>query len=195
MYVYSMLCNAGSGVLARRTAMPITSTETRYGSVAILIHWTSALAVILAFCAGFFVAHVAAPGQQATVLIAHITLGVIVFALTLLRILWWLVADRHPAPPADQPNWQRRTANVVHVLLYVLLLLMATSGIATIIASGALPDLIAGTALPRFEEFIPRIAHGVMSRLLLALFVVHVGAALYHQLVRRDRLLARMGLG
>lgn len=42
---------------------------------------------------------------------------------------------------------------------------------------------------------MPRVAHGIMSRILLLLFVAHVGAALFHQFVRRDHLLARMGLG
>ena len=49
--------------------------------------------------------------------------------------------------------------------------------------------------MPDFSEYIPRIAHGIMSKLLLVLFVDHVGAALYHQIVRRDHLLARMGVG
>ncbi len=34
-----------------------------------------------------------------------------------------------------------------------------------------------------------------MSKLLLALLAAHIGAALYHQFVRRDQLLARMGVG
>jgi cytochrome b561 len=34
-----------------------------------------------------------------------------------------------------------------------------------------------------------------MSKILLALLVLHVGAALWHQLVKRDQLLARMGVG
>jgi cytochrome b561 len=34
-----------------------------------------------------------------------------------------------------------------------------------------------------------------MSKILLALFVMHVGAAIYHQVIRRDHLLARMGVG
>jgi cytochrome b561 len=38
-------------------------------------------------------------------------------------------------------------------------------------------------------------AHGFMSRILLVLLVDHVGAALYHQFVRHDRLLGRMGVG
>jgi cytochrome b561 len=83
----------------------------------------------------------------------------------------------------------------VHGLLYVLLILMATSGIATIVSSGAISAISSGAALPDFSELIPRIAHGIMSKILLALFVLHVSAALYHQFVRRDHLLARMGVG
>jgi cytochrome b561 len=83
----------------------------------------------------------------------------------------------------------------VHLLLYVVIILMSTSGIATIIASGAMPALLSGQPLPDFSGLIPRTAHGIGSRLLLALLVAHIGAALYHQFIRRDRLLARMGVG
>jgi cytochrome b561 len=175
--------------------MSIRSTSTQYGSVAIAIHWASALAVILAFAAGFVVADVASPEQQAPILVAHITLGSIVFVLTLLRIVWWLVADKHPAAPAGEPAWQVRAAQAVHLGLYVLLILMASSGITTLILSGALPTILAGGPVPDFSELIPRVAHGIMSKILLLLFVGHVGAALWHQFVRHDHLLARMGVG
>jgi cytochrome b561 len=171
--------------------MMTKSSPDRYGSVAILIHWASAAAVILAFAAGFAVANVT---EQPTLLLVHIALGLIVFVLTLLRILWWWLADRHPAPPANQPQWQRMAATGVHLALYVILILMATSGITTLILSGAMPTIIGGT-IPDFSGIIPRLAHGVMARVLLALFVLHVAAALYHQFIRRDQLLARMGVG
>jgi cytochrome b561 len=134
-------------------------------------------------------------GQGAPILLLHITLGLIVFALTVLRILWWLLADKHPRAPADQPRWQIWAAQAVHLGLYVLLVLMASSGITTLILSGALPTLLSGGPVPDFSALIPRIAHGVMSKILLALFVMHVGAAIYHQVIRRDHLLARMGVG
>jgi cytochrome b561 len=169
------------------------STSTQYGNVAIAIHWSSATAVILAFIAGTVMAN--SQIVPTPLLVAHIVLGLLVFALTLFRIVWWWLADKHPAPPADQPQWQRMTATVVHALLYVLLVLMATSGIATIVSSGAIPAMASGAPVPDFADLIPRIAHGIMSKLLLALFVGHLGAALYHQLVRRDHLLARMGIG
>ena len=175
--------------------MSLKSTSTQYGRVAVAIHWSSALAVILAFAAGFVVANVAPPAQQGPILIAHITLGSIVFPLTLLRIAWWAVADRHPGAPASQPRWQVRTAQAVHLGFYVLLVLMGTSGIVTIVLSGAVPAILAGGPVPDLSALIPRVAHGIMSRLLLALFAVHLGAALYHQFVRHDHVLARMGVG
>jgi cytochrome b561 len=163
--------------------------------VAITIHWTSAIAVILAFAAGYVVDNVAPPEQQPGLLIIHIALGSMVFVLTLLRIVWWMVADRHPPLPADHPRWQARAAQVVHVLLYVVILLMASSGIATVVMSGALPTILSAGPVPDFSQLVPRIAHGAMSGLVFLLMVVHVLAALYHQFIRRDRLLARMGIG
>ena len=175
--------------------MSLKSTSTRYGSMAIAIHWASALAVILTFAAGFVVANVTPPGEQAPILAVHITLGLIVFALTVLRIVWWIVADKRPVAAPGQPHWQELTASVVHGTFYVLLILMASSGIVTILLSGALPAIFSGGPLPDFSQLIPRVAHGGMSKILLALFVIHVGAALYHQVIKRDHLLARMGVG
>ena len=125
----------------------------------------------------------------------HIVLGSLVLLLTLLRIGWWIWGDRRPAPVAGQPQVQGLMASIVHYAIYAVILLMASSGIMTLVLSGALPAIIAGTALPDFSELIPRIAHGIMSKLLLVLLAGHIGAALYHQFIRRDRLLGRMGLG
>jgi cytochrome b561 len=175
--------------------MSLKTTATRYGSVAILIHWASALAVILAFAAGFTVADLAPPDRQGPILIAHVTLGSIVFVLTLLRIVWWLVADKRPQLPADEAPAQQMAARIVHYALYAILILLGTSGIMTLVLSGALPTILSGGPVPDFSELIPRVAHGVMSTILLALFIGHVGAALWHQFVRHDHLLARMGVG
>lgn len=175
--------------------MSLRSSPTRYGAIAIAIHWSSAMAVILTWLAGFAVANLEPAGSGAPVLVAHIALGLIVFILTLLRILWWLAADRHPAAIAGQPLWQVRLTQAMHVSLYLLLLLMASSGIATLVLSGAVPTLLAGGPVPDFGRLVPRMAHGLMSRILLVLLAGHVGAALYHQFVRHDRLLGRMGVG
>src|SRR5690606_18148490 len=125
----------------------------------------------------------------------HVPLGTAVLILTLLRIVWWWLADRRPALPADQPHWQKFMAHAVHIGLYLVVLLLAASGIATLVLSGALPAIIAGTTLPDFETVLPRLVHGVASKLMLGLLALHIGAALWHQFIRRDRLMARMGVG
>lgn len=174
--------------------MAIRSTPSRYGTVAIAIHWTSAMAIVATFGFGL-AADAADPATAATLLRGHIVLGSLVLLLTLLRIGWWIWGDRPPAPVAGQPKAQALAAGFVHYAVYVVILVMAASGIATLILSGAGPAIIAGSALPDFSAIPPRLAHGLMSRLLLLLLAVHIGAALYHQFVRKDRLLGRMGLG
>ncbi|MEQ1900269.1 MAG: cytochrome b/b6 domain-containing protein [Devosia sp.] len=173
--------------------MGLKSTSSRYGGLAIALHWSSAVAVILTFAAGFVVADI---NPQPALLLVHIGLGSIVFLLTLLRLVWWVVGDRNrPASPEGDPAWQKVAARAVHGALYVILVLMATSGIVTVLLSGAIPTVVAGGPVPDLSALAPRLAHGAMSKILLALFAGHVGAALWHQFVRRDHLLARMGVG
>lgn len=175
--------------------MSLKSSNARYGSVAIAIHWLSAVVILALFVTGLLAADQVDPQAQMALVRFHLPLGVAVLVLTLLRIVWWWVADRRPALPADQPEWQKLMARAVHIALYLVVLLLAASGIATLILSDALPAIIAGTTLPDFETVLPRLVHGVASKLMLGLLAVHIGAALYHQFIRRDHLLARMGLG
>jgi cytochrome b561 len=175
--------------------MSLKSSNVRYGSVAIAIHWLTAIVVVMLFATGLLAAGQADPAAKLALVRFHVPLGTAVLVLTLLRIVWWWAMDRHPALPADQPRWQKYMAFAVHFALYVVVILLASSGIATLVLSGAVPAIVAGTTLPDFETLLPRLVHGAASKLLLGLLALHIGAALYHQFIRRDRLLARMGLG
>ena len=183
--------NAAGGL-----AMSWKSTTTRYGGVAVTIHWLTALAVFALLISGFLAANSLDQAQKINLLRAHAALGSSVLLLTVLRIVWWWLFDRQPAD-APAPAWQQRAAKIVHGLLYVVILVVAASGLAIMALSGAGNILFGATPppLPDFREFLPRGPHGLGARLLLLLVAVHIGAALYHQFARRDRLLARMGLG
>jgi cytochrome b561 len=175
--------------------MSLRSSNTRYGSVAVTIHWLSAVLILALFSTGLLAAGQADPEAKLALVRFHVPLGTAVLVLTLLRIVWWWVADRRPALPADQPRWQKFMAHAVHIALYLVVLLLASSGIATLVLSGALPAIIAGTTLPDLETLLPRMVHGVASKVMLGLLALHIGAALWHQFIRRDHLLARMGVG
>lgn len=176
--------------------MRAMSSPVRYGSVAIAIHWITAAMIVLLFATGLTAADQADPAAKLALLRAHVPLGVGVLMLTLLRFAWWAAADRNrPASPAGQPAWQQATARTVHALLYVAVVATAASGIATIVVSGALPVIVGGGVLPDFATLLPRAAHGVLPRALLVLVALHIGAALFHQFIRRDHIMARMGIG
>lgn len=177
--------------------MPAKSTETRYGSVAILIHWTSALLILAALAAGFRAAATPDPAAKAQFLSVHIPLAVVVVVLTIGRLLWWWFADRKPAPAGNMPRWQERGAKAVHWLFYIVILGMGASGAGMLIISGAGPIILGGAEgqLPDFWEYRPRIPHGLGARFMLLLLVMHIGAALFHQFVKRDGLLLRMWFG
>lgn len=173
------------------------STSTKYGTVAVTIHWLSALLILAQLGSGFRAASSLDSAAKEAVLAVHAPLGMIILILMIIRIFWWWFADKKPAPVAGDPAWQARSAKAVHVLFYVVIIGMAASGIGMFAASGA-GVILFGAAegpLPDFSRFRPRAPHGLGARLMVALLVLHVGAALYHHFIKRDGLIWRMWYG
>ena len=173
--------------------MRLMSTTERFGGIAIAFHWLSAALILALIGSGFCAAGTVDPAAKVAILRIHALLGVAILSLTLGRIAWWWV-DRRPAPIAPMSRMQQRAARVVHLLLYILTIGMAATGIGTLVLSGAGAHLFGSAtgALPDFWQYQPRIEHAIGARLLIGLCVIHVGAALYHQLVKRDRLIRRL---
>jgi cytochrome b561 len=173
------------------------SSPERYGRVAIAIHWISALLIIGLMIAGFRAAGMTDLVAKASLLRIHAPIGIAVFFLTLVRIVWWLFADRKPNNSPHVPHLQAVVAKAVHGLLYLAILGLAGSGIALVALSGVGAILFGNVpgALPDFWNYAPRYGHAAMARLMALLLLLHIGAALYHQFIRKDRLFARMGVG
>lgn len=173
--------------------MTLKSSPNRYGAIAALIHWVSALAVILMLASGQAMDW--NRDAVGAVLPIHVSLGVLVGVLTLTRIVWWVAFDRQPQPVAGISRGQELLAKAVHLALYGALAIMVASGIAMLALTGALPQIFGGGALPEFDLVAPYMAHSLVSKLLLLLVAGHIGAALWHHFVRRDGLIGRMRLG
>src|SRR5262245_9607853 len=173
--------------------MSLMSTSERFGGVTMALHWVSAALILVLIASGFRAANTVDPVAKVIILRVHALLGISILLLTLARIAWWWV-DRKPAPVAAMPRSQARVANAVHLVFYVVIIGMAATGIGTLVLSGAGARLFgsATTDLPDFWQYQPRIEHAIGARLLLVLCVVHIGAALHHHFVRRDRLIRRM---
>lgn len=174
--------------------MPVT----RYHPALVLLHWVSALLLLLALGMGSQVLaelpnH--AP-EKLGALQGHMVFGGVILLLSVIRLLVRLTTD-HPLAATTGMAWADRLAPRLHGALYGLVLVMAFSGVALAVAFDLPAVVFAGQgSLPNdFSTSIARQVHSVASKLLGALILLHVGAALYHQFVRRDNLLARMGIG
>ncbi len=173
--------------------MGLKSTERQYGAVVVVIHWTTVILVLALIALGLSAAKTIDPVAKAAFLRVHVPIGIAVFVVTAFRIVWWWLIDRRPNPVGGSPRWQERTAQIVHYSFYVVILAMVGSGVGMLAMSGAAATIFgASGVLPDFSQYPPRIVHGIGAALLIALIVLHVGAALYHQFVVRDGLIRRM---
>jgi cytochrome b561 len=96
------------------------------------IHWLTVLLIALTFPLGWLM--VAVPLRDLLIKFllyqAHKTLGIIVFALVIARLLLRVTVGR-PEWDADLPRWQQRAAAAMHGLLYAMLLVTPLLGYIT----------------------------------------------------------------
>jgi cytochrome b561 len=173
-------------------------TPKRYHKALVVLHWLLALMLIVALTMGTLVLD-ATPNSSPDkigALQGHMVVGGLILVLMLVRLVVRLTSA-HPAPSSTGNALADRLAPLAHWALYGLVFAMAGSGIAMSIQAG-LPDIVFGGvgSLPEnFRHLVPRAVHGIVAKLLMLTIALHVMAALYHQLVRRDGLLSRMGFG
>jgi len=171
----------------------IKSTSDRYSSVAITIHWLTAILIVVLLGTGFNAADSADAATKVQFLRVHIPVATVVFLLTVFRVFWWVARDKKPNSVPGLPRWQEFLASNVHFLLYLIIFVMVGSGIGMMVLSGAGPAVFGGEGtLPDFRDYTPRAPHGIGANLLVLLLIAHIAAALYHQFIRRDGLISRM---
>lgn len=172
--------------------MPLKSTPERYGTVAIALHWGTAVLIVALLFLGLSAANADDDAARRALLGPHMGLGITVMVLTVARIIWWWLLDRRPHPVPGLPTVMRRAAGLSHFLIYGLIIALVVTGMGTSILGGVSDALMTGAPIPELDDVPPRQGHGVLAWTFMVLLVVHVGAALYHHLIRRDKTLARM---
>ena len=188
--------------------MPILEAKlgnsvTTYGAVAKLFHWLTALLIVTIYPLGLVAndwpydtsAQLAA---KATLFSIHKTLGITVFFVALLRILWALSQPK-PGPLHADRKVETWLAELVHWLLYISIVLVPLTGWIDHAATTGFAPIWwpLGQDLP----FVPKSEavahlfgglHNLFTNLLLGAFVLHVAGAVKHQVIDRDMTLKRM---
>ena len=160
-------------------------------------HWVSALAIVMAFCIAWSRDWLDGEALRATLLSFHRQLGLLVLMLWGIRLLArWLHSAQDSAPAL--PTHLRWAASASHAALYAVLLAMPLLGWAMTSAQGHPVNLFNLVQLPALVGTNPDLAdnlqdwHQWCSWFLASLVAMHILAALWHHLIRRDGVLAAM---
>ncbi|MEM9785584.1 MAG: cytochrome b/b6 domain-containing protein [Pseudomonadota bacterium] len=171
----------------------------RYHPLLVALHWLMALMILVALAAGgLFLANLPPDSpDKVQGLGGHMVFGMAIGVLLILRFVT-RVRSTHPPDATTGHALLDRLGRWTHWGFYLLIAGMVLTGLATALGLGLFPIVYggAGDVLPaELATFAPRVAHGFIALLLVALIVLHIAAALYHQVVLKDGLMQRMWFG
>jgi cytochrome b561 len=169
----------------------------RYTSPAIALHWAVALLVFAAFPLGVYMHDMPLSPAKLQLYSYHKWIGVTVFMLAVLRVIWRATHTPPPLPP-ETPQWEKAVSHLTHLALYGLILAVPLSGWLMSSAKGfqtvwfgvlPLPDLV---GKDKALGILLTGVHEALNVCLLLLVCMHIAAVIKHQLIDRDALLQRM---
>ncbi len=179
--------------------------ETRYGTVAVLLHWLIAAGIVFMVVLGWYMADLplTAPNKFDLYQL-HKSVGITILLLSVLRVLWRLLNLPPPLPEHMKP-WERWAARGTHIAFYVLMLAIPLSGWAMVSVSPFnIPTVLFGVidwphlpwigslGEPAQMEKTFKQTHEVLVWLTLLILALHVVGALKHHFFDRDDVLVRM---
>ena len=187
--------------------MTARDTNTRYGTVAMSLHWLIAIAVLFNIALGYYMGDLPRSDPDRFWIIQfHKSTGLSILVLSVARLLWRVV-NPMPALPEHMAKWERMLARGVHYIFYVLIIAIPLAGWAMVSSSTrGLPTMwyglfewpripfLADLSLDQKHYFggIFESTHNTLAVVAIVLIALHVAAALKHQFWDRDTVMSRM---
>uniref|UniRef100_UPI0003C7E923 cytochrome b n=1 Tax=Pelagibacter ubique TaxID=198252 RepID=UPI0003C7E923 len=174
--------------------MHVKNTLTEYGLISKLLHWISAILLFIQIPLGFYLVDLDFGPERLTVEDIHVTVGLSIFYLVILRLLYKIF---NPTPKLEPSVFkgQKFLAKLNHIMLYVTILSITISGIFKKLLNGETLIIIFKKIKiqDNFElgELFYDI-HVYSNYLLIALIVIHLMAVVVHKLFFNDNLLKKI---
>lgn len=187
----------------------MAASRTRYTTVAIVIHWLIAAALIFQIILGWRMGDGPKGPTTYALFQLHKSIGITILLLSLARLAWRLF-NTPPAPPEGQPKWEQVASKLVHIGFYVIMIGLPLTGWILVSASRVpIPTLLFGTMpwphIPGLPELaagpkhlwyeIGELGHGVLVKVTYLLLILHLGAVAKHQILDKDEVFANMAPG
>lgn len=171
----------------------------RYHPVLVALHWILAIMILMSLVVGGpMMAKLPSTDPQKLVgLSGHMVWGMVIGVLLIIRLLVRLKSQK--PPKADAGNaLLNMGGQVAHWGLYLLAFAMVASGLGTALSAGLFDIAFGGNGAPlpsELTQYPPRVAHGIIAKLMMILVLLHIAGWAYHQFMLKDKLFSRMWFG
>jgi len=176
----------------------LTNSDSQFGIISKSIHWLVAITVFGLFGVGLWMVDLTYyDSWYRTAPSYHKSVGVLLGVLMIARVLWMLRAGK-PKPLVSHQRWEVISAKATHVLLYVLVFSIITSGYLISTADGRGLEVFNWFQIPSLGEVIENQedvageVHELLAFGLIGLVVLHAAAAIKHHFIDKDLTLKRM---
>ena len=174
--------------------MHVKNTLTEYGIISKLLHWLSAILLLIQIPLGFYLVDLDFGEEKITIENIHVLVGLGIFYVVIFRLLNNLI---NPVPKLGPATFlgQRFIAKLNHLFLYIAILSITISGI--------LKKLFNGESLVIFFKKIKikdnfELAdqfyniHILSNYALIGLVALHISAVIIHKLFFKENLLKKI---
>ncbi|MDI4658484.1 cytochrome b [Xanthobacter autotrophicus] len=161
------------------------------------LHWIMAVLVLSVIPAGFIMMNLPSGPAQDWFFDLHRSIGFTILCLAVLRVVVRIL-NPPPPRPANLPFALWLPAEIIHYILYTLLLVMPPLGWLASNAFGSTVSVFGLFNLPNLVSKDDALAdlfggwHQRLAYLITALVILHIAAGLWHGIIKRDGVLSRM---
>ena len=158
-----------------------------------VFHWISALLLLITWAMILLYGNT----DDSSYVNLHKAFGVSLLFWMLARVIH-RVSTKAP-PAAVMPKWQLIISKLTHFALYALLIAMPIAGVLMSVYGGRAVDVFGLFQIPVFVDidrsaarFYNDLHTDIIWPMIIVFTVAHIGAALFHQFVQKDKLINRM---
>lgn len=178
--------------------MKLKNSGKDYGLVSIALHWLVALTVIGLFLLGDYMMGLTYYDDlYRTAPFVHKSIGILLLIVMVGRVVWRKLSPP-PQPEESLTPVEKKSAHLVHVVLYVMIFVIIASGYLISTADGRAISVFGWFDVPALGVSIPNQAdlagevHEILALTLMCIVGLHAAAAIKHHVIDKDHTLKKM---
>ena len=174
--------------------MNLNNNLTEYGTISKIFHWLSAAVLLIQIPLGFYLVDLDFNEKKLTVESIHVLLGLSIFYLTILRLIYKIL---NPTPPLSNSIFlgQKIIAKLNHIFLYISIFIITASGVLKKLFSGEILDIFFLSLEIKDNFDLAELfydIHILSNYTLIALISLHILAVIIHKVLFKENLLKKI---